>query len=54
MYFLIRSGYCIGLSESKEELEQQRKDEDIITQIAEEKRADEIFTIDTEGNLIKK
>lgn len=54
MYFLIRNGYCVGVSESKKELEQVKREGDIVTQTQEEKYADEIFTIDSEGDLIKK
>ena len=54
MYFLIRNGYCVGISESKQEMEQVKREGDIVTQTQEEKRADEIFTLDEENNLIKK
>lgn len=54
MYFLIRNGYCVGVSENLRELEQIKRESDIVTQTQEEKRADEIFTIDSEGNLIKR
>lgn len=48
MYFLIRNGYCVGVSEFKQKLEQQKQNGDVIGEIQEEKRADEIFTIDKE------
>lgn len=48
MYFLIRNGYCVGVSESLIELEQQKQDGDVINEMQDEKRADEIFTIDKE------
>ena len=48
MYFLIR------VSESKQELEQQKQNGDVISEMQDEKRADEIFTLDAEGNVIKK
>ena len=54
MYFLIRSGYCVGVSESKQEMEQVKREGDIVTQTQEEKCADEIFALDEEGNLIKR
>lgn len=54
MYFLIRSGYCVGVSESLEELERQKQSGDTINEMQDEKRADEIFTLDSEGNLIKR
>ena len=54
MYFLIRNGYCVGVSESLAELEQQKQIGDVINEMQDEKRADEIFTIDAEGNLIKR
>ena len=54
MYFLIRNGYCVGVSESRQELEQIKQNGDTINKMQEEKRADEIFTIDEEGNVIKK
>lgn len=54
MYFLIRNGYCVGVSESLEELEQQKQDGDVISEMKDEKTADEIFTLDAEGNLIKR
>lgn len=54
MYFLIRNGYCVGVSESRQELEQKKKDGDTISEMQNEKRADEIFTIDAEGNMIKR
>ena len=54
MYFLIRNGYCVGVSESLEELEQQKQNGDVIKEMKDEKTADEIFTLDAEGNLIKR
>ena len=54
MYFLIRNNYCIGVSESKQELEQIKRNGDMINKMQDEKMADEIFTIDAEGNMIKK
>ena len=54
MYFLIRNGYCVGVSESKKELEQIKQNGDVISEMQNEKRADEIFTLDKEGNLIKR
>lgn len=54
MYFLIRNGYCVGVSESKQELEQQKQSGDVISEMQDEKRADEIFTLDAEGNMIKR
>ena len=54
MYFLIRNGYCVGVSESLEELEQQKQNDDVIKEMKDEKTADEIFTLDNEGNLIKR
>lgn len=54
MYFLIRNGYCVGVSESKQELEQQKQNDDVIKEMKDEKTADEIFTLDAEGNLIKR
>lgn len=54
MYFLIRNGYCVGVSESLKELEQQKQIGDVISEMKDEKRADEIFTLDEEGNLIKR
>lgn len=54
MYFLIRSGYCVGVSESLEEFEQQKQSGDVIKEMKDEKTADEIFTLDAEGNLIKR
>ena len=54
MYFLIRNGYCVGVSESLIELEQQKQNCDVINEMQDEKRADEIFTIDAEGNMIKR
>ena len=54
MYFLIRNGYCVDVSESRKELEQQKQDGDVISEMQDEKRADEIFTLDAEGNLIKR
>lgn len=54
MYFLLRNGYCVGVSELLAELEQIKQIGDVINEMQEEKRADEIFTIDVEGNLIKR
>lgn len=54
MYFLIRNGYCVDVSESRKELEQQKQDGDVISEMQDEKRADEIFTLDAEGNMIKR
>lgn len=54
MYFLIRNGYCVGVSESRQELEQQKQSGDTINEMQDEKRADEIFTLDAEGNMIKR
>lgn len=54
MYFLIRNGYCVGVSESLEELEQQKQNDDVIKEMKDEKTTDEIFTLDAEGNLIKR
>lgn len=54
MYFLIRNGYCVGVSESLIELEQKKQDGDVISEMKYEKTADEIFTLDAEGNLIKR
>lgn len=54
MYFLIRNGYCVGVSESLAELEQQKQNDDVIKEMKDEKTADEIFTIDAEGNLVKR
>lgn len=54
MYFLIRNGYCVGVSESKQKLEQQKQIGDVINEMKDEKRADEIFTLDAEGNMIKR
>ena len=54
MYFLIRNGYCVGVSESLKELEQQKQIGDVISEMKDEKTADEIFTIDEEGNMIKR
>lgn len=38
MYFLIRNGYCVGVSESLEELEQQRQNDDVIKEMKDEKQ----------------
>lgn len=54
MYFLIRNGFCVGVSESKQELEQIKQSGDVISEMQDEKRADEIFTLDEEGNMIKR
>ena len=54
MYFLIRNGYCVGVSESLTELKQQKQNGDVISEMQDEKRADEIFTLDAEGNMIKR
>lgn len=54
MYFLLRNGYCVGVSESLTELKQQKQNGDVISEMKDEKRADEIFTIDEEGNLVKR
>lgn len=54
MYFLLRNGFCVGVNESRQELEQQKQNGDVISEMQDEKRADEIFTIDAEGNLIKR
>ena len=54
MYFLIRNGYCVGVSESKQELEQTKQNGDVVLETQNEKRADEIFTLDEENNLIKR
>ena len=54
MYFLIRNGFCVGVSEFKQELEQIKQSGDVISEMKDEKRADEIFTIDAEGNMIKR
>ena len=54
MYFLIRNGFCVGVSESKQELEQIKQNGDVISEMQDEKRADGIFTIDAEGNLVKR
>jgi hypothetical protein len=54
MYFLIRNGFCVGVSESRQELEQIKQSGDTINEMKDEKRADEIFTIDNEGNVIKR
>ena len=54
MYFLIRNNYCICVNDDLNQLKKQYKDGDEIKSIGNEKRADEIFTIDEEGNLVKK
>ena len=54
MYFLIRNNFCICVNDDLNELKKQYKDGDEIKSIGNEKRADEIFTIDEEGNLVKK
>lgn len=54
MCFLLRNGYCVGVSESRQELEQIKQSGDVISEMQDEKRADEIFTIDAEGDLVKR
>ena len=54
MYFLIRNNFCICVNDNLNELKKQYKDGDEIKSIGNEKSADEIFTIDEEGNLVKK
>lgn len=54
MYFLIRNNYCVCVNNSIEKLKEKFRNGDIIKEVTEEKRSDEIFTIDTENNLVKK
>lgn len=54
MYFLIRNGFCVGFNIDIKALEKQKKKGDTIIKQAQEKTADEIFTIDEEDNLIKR
>lgn len=54
MYFLIRNNYCVCVNNDLNKLKEKMQEGDEIKSISNEKRADEIFTLDRENNLIKK
>ena len=54
MYYLIRNNYCIKISEDKNELIKKYTDGDTIQNNDSNLKSEDIFTISSDGELIKK
>lgn len=54
MYYLIRNNYCIAISEDKNELIKKYTDGDTIQNNNSNLKSEDIFTISSDGKLIKK
>lgn len=54
MYFLVRNNYCVCVNNDLNKLKEKMQEGDVVKEVSEEKRADEIFTLDGENNLVKK